>query len=153
MKAIFTFFAVFGTDFFAKQWAEKNLPLHQKREIVKNHLYFWHIKNGGAAYNTFSGKRNALLAFTGALLAAYGVLLARILAGKGEKRLTIPLALILGGGFSNFWERLKKGCVTDFLFLPALGKRAPIFNPADAAIMAGGLGVLLTALRNRGKEA
>lgn len=149
MKAIFTFFAVFGTDFFAKRWAEKNLPLHRKREIVKNQLYFWHIKNGGAAYNTFSGKRNALLLFTGTLLAAYSVLLARILAGKGEKRLAIPLALTLGGGFSNFLERLKKGCVTDFLFLPALGEKAPIFNPADVGIVAGGIGILLTALRSR----
>ena len=139
MKEVFAFFAVLGIDLSAKKWAEETLPLNRRKEIVKNHLYFWHIKNSGVAYNRFSGKRKGILFFTGGLLACYGGLLLRILHGKGDKRLSLPLALTLGGGCANFWERLKKGSVTDFLFIPIEGKNAPIFNLADIAIVAGAI--------------
>ena len=87
MKAILAILTVLGIDLSSKEWAEKNLPLNKKREIVKDHLYFWHIKNRGIAYNRFSGRRKGILLATGALLAFYGGLLVRILRGKGEKRL------------------------------------------------------------------
>ena len=51
MKAILAILAVLGIDLSSKEWAEKNLPLNKKREIVKDHLFFWHIKNRGIAYN------------------------------------------------------------------------------------------------------
>ena len=69
MKAILAILAVLGIDLSSKEWAEKNLPLNKKREIVKDHLYFWHIKNRGIAYNRFSGRRKGILLATGALLA------------------------------------------------------------------------------------
>ena len=84
MKAILAILAVLGIDLSSKEWAEKNLPLNKKREIVKDHLYFWHIKNRGIAYNRFSGRRNGILLATGAMLAFYGGLLVRILRGKGK---------------------------------------------------------------------
>ena len=122
------------------------------REIVKDHLYFWHIKNRGIAYNRFSGRRKGILLATGALLAFYGGLLVRILRGKGEKRLALPLALTLGGGAANFWERLRKGRVTDFLFIPVKGKNAPIFNIADVSIVVGALWMtVIPFLKNKKK--
>ena len=126
MKAILAILAVLGIDLSSKEWAEKNLPLNKKREIVKDHLYFWHIKNRGIAYNRFSGRRKGILLATGALLAFYGGLLVRILRGKGERRLALPLALTLGGGAANFWERLRKGRVTDFH--PREGEKCPDFQ-------------------------
>lgn len=152
MKAALAFLAALGIDLSSKKWAEKNLPLNQKREIVKNHLYFWHIKNSGIAYNRFSGRQKEILLSTGALLALYGGMLVRILCGKGEKRLALPLALTLGGGAANFWERLKKGRVTDFLFIPVKGRNAPIFNLADVAILFGALWMMAASfLKNKKK--
>ena len=150
MKAILAFLSVLGIDLSSKKWAEENLPLNKKREIVKNHLYFWHIKNSGIAYNRFSGRRKGILLATGALLACYGGLLVQILRGKGEKWLALPLALTLGGGAANFWERLKKGRVTDFLFIPVEGKNAPIFNIADVSIVIGTLWITVVPfLKNK----
>lgn len=137
MSQIFTLFATFGLDLLTKRWADKKLPLNRKKEIVRNHLYFWHIKNKGIAYNRFSGKRNGILAFTGTLLAGYTGFFLQSLSGKRSKKYALPLALTLGGGYGNFWERWKKGAVTDFLFIPAEGKNTPIFNVADAAILLG----------------
>ena len=108
MSELFTFLAVLGLDFGTKKWAEENLPLNRNKEIVKNRLYFRHIKNSGIAYNRFSGKRNGILLFTGSLLAYYSMAFLQALAGKKERKYAMPLALILGGGFGNFAERVRR---------------------------------------------
>lgn len=137
MNGILTFITVLGLDLATKKWAGENLPLNRKKEIVRNRLYFWHIKNSGIAYNKFSGKRNGILLFTGTLLAVYSGVFCKVLCGKKEKKFAVPLALILGGGYGNFLERAMKGRVTDFLFIPAEGRNAPIFNFADLAVWIG----------------
>ncbi len=137
MKEVLALCAVFGLDAVTKKWADGELPLNRKKEIVRNRLYFWHIKNRGIAYNRFSGKRKSILLFTGGLLAYYGGLWINVLRGKGNRKFALPLALILGGGYGNFAERALKGRVTDFLFIPVKGKNAPIFNLADVAIWLG----------------
>lgn len=139
MRAIAAFFAILGLDLGTKCWVKKTLPINRKKEIVKNHLYFWHIKNSGMAYHSFDGKRKSILLSTGALLLFYTTLFCKSLWQEEEKRMALPLAITLGGGYANFWERLKTGEVTDFLYLPVKGKNAPIFNPADAAIVFGAL--------------
>ena len=152
MRAIATFFAILGLDLGTKRWAEEKLPLNRKKEIVKNHLYFWHIKNSGVAYNRFDGRRKGILLSTGAILAAYSGLFVQTLRGKGDPRMALPLAITLGGGYANFWERLKKGKVTDFLFIPVEGKNTPIFNLADVAIVLGAVWLtVLSCLKNKKK--
>lgn len=149
MKEIAALFAVFGLDWGTKRWAEKNLPQDRKKEIVKNHLYFWHIKNRGMAYNRFEGKRKGILWLTGGLLLSYAFFFWKAMRGRLPRKFALPLAITLGGGLGNFLERLKKGCVTDFLFIPAKGKNAPIFNPADIAITVGALWVSILSCQKK----
>ena len=143
MTELFTFLAVLGLDFGTKKWVDEKLPLNRKKEIVRNHLYFWHIKNSGIAYNRFSGKRKGILLFTGGILIYYSIQFLNLLRGKGDRRLALPLAMTLGGGLGNFLERLRKGKVTDFLFVPVEGKNAPIFNIADLFIWIGAIGLTI----------
>lgn len=59
-----------------------------------------------------------------------------------KRRLTkTGLALMLGGGLGNFYDRCRNGAVTDFLRLPRLKGRVGkiIFNVADVWIFLGGL--------------
>ena len=139
MGAISTLFVILGMDFCTKKWAQAKLPMNCKKEVVKNGLYFWHIKNKGIAYNKCSGKRKEILLFTGGLLAYYSRLFFRSLQGKESRKYAIPLALVLGGGYGNFLERARKGWVTDFLFIPGKGRNAPIFNLADVAVWIGAI--------------
>ena len=143
MKGILTLFTVFGLDFATKKWADETLPLNCSKEIVRNRLYFRHIKNSGVAYNKFSGRQKGILLFTGGLLAYYSGVFLRVLLGKKSEKYTLPLALVLGGGYGNFWERARKGQVTDFLFVPAEGRNMPIFNLADVAILLGTVGLAI----------
>ena len=57
----------------------------------------------------------------------------------------VGTGLILGGGLSNLWERMKKGWVLDYLRFPkAPGKlRRYVYNLADFAVFLGGLLLLL----------
>ena len=129
--------AVLGLDLGTKKWAQKELPLGCRKEIVKNHLYLRHIKNRGMAYNTLDGKRKTVLLSTGGILLFYSILFFKAASGGGNRRLAMPLAVLLGGGLGNFWERLRKGWATDFLYVKAKG--APIFNFADIAVLGGAL--------------
>ena len=149
MKELLTLFTVFGLDLITKKWVDENLPLNGKKEIVRNRLYFRHIKNDGIAYNKCSGRKNGILLYTGGLLAYYGSIFFRILLGKKEKKYGLPLALILGGGYGNFWERAKKGKVTDFIFIPVEGRNAPIFNLADLAIWIGALWLAFVSCKEK----
>ena len=137
MRYFMTMLTVLGLDLGTKKWVEKSLPLGGRKVIVKNHLYLRHIKNRGMAYNTFSGKRKAILLSTAGLLSFYAALFAQAAFGSGNRKLAMPLGVILGGGLGNFWERLRKGAATDFLYIKA--KNAPVFNIADVFIVIGGI--------------
>ena len=72
--------------------------------------------------------------------------------GRGRVRLTaLGAGLILGGGLSNLWERLRHGRVYDYVRFPkAPGKlKQYVFNLADFAIFLGAALVLLGHGRKR----
>lgn len=56
----------------------------------------------------------------------------------------VSVGLILGGGLSNLWERLRHGQVLDYLQFPKAPGRLKryVYNLADLAIFLGGLGLL-----------
>ena len=54
-------------------------------------------------------------------------------------------ALILGGGISNFIDRLTAGCVRDFIDLGFF----PSFNLADAAISVGVIVMIFVVFKKR----
>jgi signal peptidase II len=57
------------------------------------------------------------------------------------------LGLLIGGALGNAVDRAIQGAVVDFVALHALGFRWYVFNLADAAIVAGVVGLLYDALR------
>ena len=61
------------------------------------------------------------------------------------KVIFLPLALILGGGISNVFDRLTIGCVRDFISIGDL----PSFNIADSFLTAGALVVFIDIFKRR----
>jgi signal peptidase II len=57
------------------------------------------------------------------------------------------LGLLIGGALGNALDRALQGAVVDFVALHAFGFRWYVFNLADAAIVAGVVGLLYDALR------
>ena len=99
--------------------------------------------NGGGAFGLPVG-RGTLAALSALALAALSALaLAAVL--RCRKRAPAAAGLILGGGLSNLWERLRHGRVYDYLRFPKapgpLGRY--VYNLADLALFLGAAGLLL----------
>ena len=56
------------------------------------------------------------------------------------------LGLLIGGALGNALDRMAYGAVVDFVSLHAFGWRWYVFNLADAAIVAGVIGLLYDAI-------
>jgi len=67
----------------------------------------------------------------------------------GRKRCRPGAGLILGGGASNLYERVRHGRVYDYIQFPhAPGRlRRYVFNLADLAILCGGVTLLFSPIR------
>ena len=62
------------------------------------------------------------------------------------------VALLLSGGLSNLWDRLRRGSVTDYIRFPHLpGKklRTLVWNVADFLLLLGGALMLIGGLRRQ----
>lgn len=63
-----------------------------------------------------------------------------------KRRYPVSVGLILGGGASNLWERIREGRVYDYIHLPKAPGRLKryVYNLADFAVFAGCLGLLFS---------
>lgn len=137
-------------DIWTKYMICQKVKKGQKIEIVKKRLFLWHIKNKGAAYNSFEGHIREIKVVS-SMGIAYCVF--QLIKGKNK----IGYALVLGGAIGNFIERVKYGAVTDFLFwnfpceikhslLKKLQTNKPIFNIADIFILLGAFIIVLPVI-------
>lgn len=82
------------------------------------------------------------------LAGSLGALLAAVRWGR---RNPAAAGLVLGGGLSNLWERLRLGRVYDYIRFPKAPGRLGryVFNLADLAVFLGAAGLLLGRRRRR----
>ncbi len=137
-------------DIWTKYMICQKVKEGRKIEIVKKRLFLWHIKNKGAAYNSFEGhiKEIKVVSILGIAYCMF-----QMITGKNKTGYTF----VLGGAIGNFIERVKYGAVTDFLFwdfpckakhslLKKLQKNKPIFNIADIFVLLGALIIVLQTI-------
>ncbi len=111
----------------------------RERDYWGGRVRLTELWNEGAAFGLPIGRKTILAGSLGALLAA-------LCCGRPA-----AAGLVLGGGLSNLWERLRLGRVYDYIRFP----RAPgrlgryVFNLADLAVFLGAAGLLLGGWRRR----
>lgn len=99
----------------------------------------------GMLYGLSTPLRRGIL-ILGNLLAAF-MLVSYARGREGRSRVTLAgVALVLGGGFGNLFDRLTRGFVVDFIHAHWHAFDWPVFNVADIAI-AVGIGLLLLPVR------
>ena len=130
--------AVFGTDIMLKKKSEeKKLPIEKEG----NDPIIWrNYHNTGAMLNFGAGKSFVkVLSFV--FTAAVTVYFIITLGHKGKSLLKAGLALVLGGAYSNMYDRMRKDYVVDYISFRCRWKRFSniVFNIGDFAIMAGAL--------------
>ena len=122
--------AVFLADFFIKGYLRSQFPF-QSIPVIKNILHITLVFNSGAAFGILQ-KSTAFLIYTGIVF----ILLFFILIKKENKKsrlFLIACGLIIGGAFSNLWDRLYLGYVVDYIDF----RIWPVFNISDACITIG----------------
>ena len=130
--------AVFGTDIMLKKKSEETkLPIEKEG----NDPIIWrNYHNTGAMLNFGAGKSFVkVLSFV--FTAAVTVYFIITLGHKGKNLLKAGLALVLGGAYSNMYDRMRKDYVVDYISFRCRWKRFSniVFNIGDFAIMAGAL--------------
>jgi signal peptidase II len=132
--------AVFSLDALTKWLVKTTIPLDSSIDVIPGLFRLTHLENRGAAFSMFADSLgpwpNRLLALL-SLAAVVVVSLFLWKRGKRMSRITLALALFLGGTLGNLYDRLTRGVVTDFLDVFVGSHHWPAFNVADSAIVAG----------------
>lgn len=130
---------VFAADLLIKNRIEKDEGLPHTALGGKILLQRYH--NRGAALN-FLEKRPRLVTSLSVLLTLLSLLLLVLSLGRrGNRFLQLSLALLLGGAFSNTYDRLKRKYVVDYVSFRVRWKRLAgvVFNLSDFCIIVGAM--------------
>jgi signal peptidase II len=136
-----------------KWWMLVVFGIEEKgRVAVMPFLDLVFVKNLGISYGVGAGfvGQEALAVFAAVAAIAMAVWLAR--GGSGWV-MAASLGLIIGGAIGNAIDRLHLGGVADFFSLHAFGFYWYVFNIADAAIVAGVIGLLYDSFWPSRKDA
>lgn len=141
MQYLLAILTIFTGELFWKDHVEKEIPKNSSKKALHDTIILTKHHNRGAVLNT--GQKSpeiikwisVVLTFltTVLFICSFG------LAGKGLMK--SGLSLLLGGAFSNTYDRLKRGYVVDYfrLNVPVRRIRNLIFNVSDFCIIIGAL--------------
>ena len=133
--------AIAAGDQILKRKAKRKLREGEERRIGRPPFTFIlrRIENKGAALN-LGDKKPAVIRFISVFVTAALTLLYIITLGRcGKGLLKAGMALLLGGAYSNTYDRLRDGYVTDYISAaggPAWFRKI-VFNIGDFCIAAG----------------
>ena len=134
---------VFLLDEGIKHTIEKIPKMGPLRELWNGRVILWKYHNYGAFYNLGQTKKAAVTVVSVAFTVLLSVFFVVTLGRCGNKTLKAGLAFLLGGAFSNTYDRLARKYVVDYIQLPKVpGVRKIIWNIADLAIAIGALFVV-----------
>lgn len=142
--------SVFLVDLWIKKMVERDVMKDQKINLIRDKIYITKYHNYGAAFN-FMEKRNLwvmVCSLTLTLLCT--AVFAVTLTHGGRNGLKTGLALLLGGAYSNTYDRLKRRYVVDYIGIHHRkgGKQDVIYNFSDFCILIGALLMVLSEMRN-----
>ena len=148
MKYSAVIFTILGFDQGVKNYIEKNIDEGEVREKPGRLLIIRKHHNKGAFLNFGQQKRRIVTALSVLMTIMLTVIFILTLGNAGKGTLKWGLTLLLGGAYSNTYDRLFRKYVVDYVsFNVPFGLRRVIFNIGDFCIMAGSLFVLAASFR------
>lgn len=128
---------VFISDVLMKEWAERNLSSFEDRKYGPFTLRLVHNRGAFMNMGERAPRKVAALSVLFALLAGFMYL--REVAGGRRGLMRTSLSLILGGGLSNTYDRLKREYVVDYV---KFGNTNYYYNIGDVAIFLAALAII-----------
>ena len=135
-------FGIFAGDLWIKNHVEQgDMPA----SLWKNRILLKKYHNKGAILNLGQNRRAAVAALSVVLCTLMAIVFFLSFGARGNRLLRIGLSLLLGGSFSNTYDRLKRKYVVDYFSfnVKCKGIRKIVFNISDFCIMIGALLVVL----------
>ncbi len=141
MKYAIVAAAVFAGDFVVKEHIEKQRDGKEETVICSNKVVVKKYHNTGAAFNFMEQRPGLVKGVCGAVLFALAMLWCICSRKKGNPGMLLGLSLSIGGGASNFYDRVKRGYVVDYFSFctPFQKLNQVIFNISDLCIFLGSL--------------
>lgn len=145
MRYILTVLTIFTGELFWKEHVEKEIPENSGRKALHDTIILTKHHNRGVALNAGEKKPWIVKWISVVLTAAATVLFLCSFGMAGKGLMRWGLSLLLGGAFSNTYDRLRRGYVVDYfrLNVPVKKIRNLIFNVSDFCIMIGALLIVL----------
>ncbi len=140
---------VVALDQATKYWVRSHIVPLQAIPIF-GPVSLCHVCNPGSAFGILA--RQSVLITLAAVAGLAAVLLLSRYFRRSGKLSSTALALVFGGAVGNLIDRVRFGCVTDFLDVKLWGDfHWPAFNVADSAITIGVIALLVFVFRELGK--
>lgn len=109
--------AIFLLDLWIKNHIEQSRKEGEETAVCGGRLLIRRYHNKGAMLDAGAGRSSLVAALSVALTLGLTVLFVLTFSGKGSKMLKAGLALLLGGAYSNTYDRLVRKYVVDYVSL------------------------------------
>ncbi|NBJ92748.1 signal peptidase II [Parablautia muri] len=140
MRYFFVILGIFGAEWKVKNDIEERMEEGRTKEKCGGFLLIRKHHNRGAFLNAGQDRRKVVVRLSVCLTAALTVLFLATLGNAGKGLLKWGLTFLLGGAYSNTYDRLVRKYVVDYVsFNVPFGLRKVIFNISDFCIMVGAL--------------
>lgn len=140
MQYLAVIMAIFGLEAGLKNHIEKTKTEGKSEEKCGGFLLIRKHHNRGAFLNAGQHRRKTVMVLSLLLTIALTILFFLTLGMTGKKMLKWGLTLLLGGAYSNTYDRLVRQYVVDYVsFNVPLGIKKVVFNIGDFCIMIGAM--------------
>ena len=141
MIYIFIILGIFIGELHLKNYIEKQKENKQIATIFMNKIRIRKYHNSGAFLNIMEKCQKILYLLSILFTLILTLFFLLTLGQKGQRLLKFGLSLLLGGAFSNTYDRLKRHYVVDYFSFqtPFLSFNRIVFNLSDFCIMIGAM--------------
>lgn len=141
---------VFLLDLLLKNRIEKSMEEGEVKPICKERLLLKRYHNKGAFLDLGAKKQGVVTGLSLLLTLAMTVVFLSTFTFRGNSVLKAGLAFLLGGAYSNTYDRLVRKYVVDYVSFPVKNKhfRKIIFNISDFCILIGAVLITIAQIRN-----
>lgn len=137
--------AIFAADFFVKKYVDEKRKLGEQSTILGGRIIIRKYYNKGAIFDSLEKWPALVRILCGSVLILVSGAFLMLLREKGKYGLKLGLAMIIGGGANNLYDRMTKGHVVDYFSVKSRCSKLQkiIFNISDWFIFLGTALVLL----------
>ena len=151
MKNIYTAIAALlcGADSLIKYAIERNHPVGELRPALHGKIIIRKFHNKGAMLNLGASRQQTMAVLSVIFTVFMTGVYVGTLGTRGRHMLKTGLSLILGGAYSNTYDRLFRKYVVDYVSFEVRNPRLRniVFNLSDFGIMIGSCLLVISQMR------